>query len=122
MTTAPDTNVVQFQPAQIGRLTMLANTNQKIAELQEVADQLKADIIADLGVHEAAVDDTGRTLVTYKQTRKFDINAAAQQLNARDLAACTVSSLDAKLVKAKLTGEQLQACMIPSTTRTFSIK
>lgn len=121
MTDRPEETVVFATPQQ-SRLTMYKNTLDRIKELQEAADQLKSEIIADLGASETAIDPAGQVLVTYKRTRKFDIKAATQRLTVEQLAACTVTSFDPKLVKAKLTGEDLDACMVPSTTRTFSIK
>lgn len=84
-------------------------TQERLKDLSEVAEHLKAQLIAALGEHDTGVDDAGSTVLTYRASRRFDVDKAAELLNDSQRRKC--STLSATKVKAVL-GEHAEAFMV----------
>ncbi len=94
----------------------------RIAELTDARDHVRAAIIENLGDDEQGINPTtGKVVVRNVIVRRFDMNAARDYLDDAAVAEATVHSLDPKRVKTHLTGEQLDACMIPTDSRRFTV-
>jgi len=102
----------QLSSSHIEILNALTTTQQKIADLQEVADHLKAQLVAAIGDADTATNANGEPLFTYRPRRSFDLQRATALLDADTLARC--ASVDPKKVKSALTGDQLDECMTES--------
>lgn len=100
---------------QLERINALKVTQTRIRELTEVADHLKAAIIADLGDADEVTDGHGNRLLTYRQSRIFNVELAAEFLPAEAIASCVKP--DPARIKKLLTGDQLDTCMAPGPRR-----
>lgn len=112
---------ITLTDAQLNIVAALASTKQKIAELGDVVEHLKAQLIAELGDAEEAVNADGATVIRYKASRRFDATKAASFFTDEQLAAAHKTTVDAAKLKKMLTGDQLDACMVPGTSRTFTV-
>jgi len=86
-----------------------ASTQERMKELGEVAEHLKGQLIAALGEHDTGVDSQGSTVLTYRASRRFDVDKAAELLNDSQRREC--STLSASKVKAVL-GDHADAFMV----------
>lgn len=111
----------QLTPAHLEIVIALRNTKQKIADLTEVADHLKAQLIDALGDADEATGPDGAPLIRYKASRKFDADKAASFFTDEQLQAALKTSVDSSALKKMLTGDQLDACMVPGASRTFTL-
>lgn len=94
----------------------------RIAELTAAREHVRAAIIESLGDDEQGINPaTGEVVVRNVIVRRFDMNAARDYLDDAAIAEATVSTLDAKRVKAHLTGEQLDSCMSATDSRRFTV-
>lgn len=106
--------------AELATLHALRSVDLKIAELSDARNHLKTQLIDALGEADTATDpDTGKSLFTYRASRQFNAQRAATMLTADQLSQCLPDELDPKKVKAKLTQEQLDACMEYAGSRRF---
>ena len=111
-TTANDLTLVT--DVELGALlTQLATVQAAKADLTTREEDLKARVRAALPDPNTYVvaSAVGTVRVEVQRNRRFNPDAALPMLSDTDLAACTVSALDPKLVKARLTPMQLEDCM-----------
>ena len=112
---------MQLDEHTLGLLDSLIKAKAQLADTQEVVSFLQSKLVAALGDDDTATDATGTPVFTYKPSRKFNADKALTYLSDDVSDECKTFSYDPKKVKAKLTGDQLDACMDPGTSRTFKI-
>ncbi len=79
------------------------------ADLEAREDDLKAQLreaLVEPGEYQA-----GAVHISLQKNRRFNPEAALPLLTDADVQACTVTTLDAKLVKQRLTALQVEDCM-----------
>ena len=103
----------------LGLIHALKSTQQKIADLTDVAEHLKAQLIDALGDADEAHDPAGNLLLTYRTSRRFDADKAAALISPEQLEAAQKLTLDTTKLKKLLTGDQLDDCMVDSGSRRF---
>jgi hypothetical protein len=89
-------------------VSALAEINARIADLNEQAEGLKAEL---RGLGQGEYDIDGRVALRIIPSRRFDATAGAGLLDEETRKMCLAVSYDATKVKQHLTEIQIDACM-----------
>jgi hypothetical protein len=96
-------------------VNVLADVQARIAELKAREEELKNMLRQQLGQG----DWKG---LSVKQSTRFDAALGAQFLTPEQVEACMVTQLDPKLVKEKLTTEEIRQASKPEATLRVTVK
>lgn len=91
-------------------LTLLADLQARIAELQEQADEIKAKLRANLTPDTYTVN--GKRAVSIAETRRFSAAKASEVLPPQLLALCQVMEIDAARAKTVLPPHLYEQCQV----------
>lgn len=92
--------------AAVAQLTALQDAKAQIEAQESALKATLRDLLPTPGAYRC-----GELMVSIQANRRFNVDAAAAMLTDTDLAACTVTILDARRVKERLTPLQVEDCM-----------